>query len=126
MAALTVTRILFDADGNIREIVRFESDAQKLDPVYRGASFVDMPSDTYDACKTNRDLLVAVQPLTGDPKAQAAIAARLKAIDDTNTFILVARSRKLIAPAMMTTAPADQSAPGPHGEKFSPNMVGIG
>lgn len=82
----SLNRYGFDASGNLLWICKPSYDWELNDPAFAALAVVtgDVPVAAYDACKSDRDHLVLVQPIIAGKSASVglAIAAKIQAIDD--------------------------------------------
>lgn len=81
----TLTRLLFFPAGKLHAIVNATTDqevATSRAPI--GGVVIDVPKISYDACRTEREVLVLTQAALAQisPQAAAGVAATIQAIDD--------------------------------------------
>ena len=94
--ASTLTRMVFDAQGNLAMVVKPDDDGQLQDPAFAPAGHitVDVPNASYTACQAPLDLLTLARPhvVAANAVAGAGVVNQINAINAAATAIAAAEA----------------------------------
>lgn len=100
--ARTLTRMVFDAAGNLAMVVIPDDDAQLQDPAFKpaGTVAVDVSANFYSTCASELDLLVLAQPAVQvkDAKVAGFISQKIAVIQAAQSAAAAAVDDPVITP----------------------------